>query len=96
MRAVAGIRGDGGNKVGKGTQHRAGGRLTFQLRKVQRGFRRAGDKVHNGLLRTGLRQQREQGKARVTWQWHYSHDPCLKENFYRFGTGQQLSSLHNH
>jgi hypothetical protein len=62
--------------------------LTFQLRRAQRRIRRAGDKVHNGLFRIGLRQkQREQDKARVTWQWHYSHDPCPKENFYRFGTG---------
>lgn len=76
-----------GTKRGKAPSTEQGGDLPSSLRKVQRGFRRAGDKVHNGLLRTGLRQQREQGKARVTWQWHYSHDPCPKENFYRFGTG---------
>lgn len=74
----------GAEQVGPGATDRT---LTFQLRTVQRRFRRAGDKVHNGLFRTGLRQQRERGEARVTCQWHYSHDPCPKENFYRFGTG---------
>lgn len=76
----------GAEQVGPGATDR---RLTFQLRTVQRRFRRAGDKVHNGLFRTGLRQQRE----RVKPESHASGITLMtlarKRTFTDLGQGQQ-------